>query len=153
MLLTRPRHAIDRRDVYLPRQRQCRIRNGPRLVVDGGPSQPQQLALSYDRQGMRAIDHRVALGKPALMSAPSKKSFFSASYPIFAWSVFRSGVSDGECDSPNTSAARASSCCFHSVICVGLTFPRFHRHLYQEEFDAIGGLHESQDQTAVHGRV
>jgi type I restriction enzyme, R subunit len=34
-----------------------------------------------------------------------------------------------------------------------LTFPRFHRHLYKEEFDEIGGLHEHQDQTAVHGRV
>ena len=35
----------------------------------------------------------------------------------------------------------------------GLTFPRFHRHLYKEEQDEIGGQYEHQDQTAVYGRV
>ena len=35
----------------------------------------------------------------------------------------------------------------------GLTFPRFHRHLYKEEFDESGGRYEHQDQTAVHRRV
>ena len=34
-----------------------------------------------------------------------------------------------------------------------LTFPRFHRHLYKEEQDEIGGQYEHQDQTAVYGRV
>ena len=34
-----------------------------------------------------------------------------------------------------------------------LTFPRFHRHLYKEEPDEIGGQDEHQDQTAVYGRV
>jgi hypothetical protein len=34
-----------------------------------------------------------------------------------------------------------------------LTFPRFHRHLYKEEQDEIGGQDEHQDQTAVYGRV
>ena len=34
-----------------------------------------------------------------------------------------------------------------------LTFPRFHRHLYKEEEDEIGGQYEHHDQTAVYGRV
>ncbi|CUS38215.1 hypothetical protein COMA1_40469 [Candidatus Nitrospira nitrosa] len=34
-----------------------------------------------------------------------------------------------------------------------LIFPRFHRHLYKEEQDEIGGQDEHQDQTAVYGRV
>ncbi|QPD02849.1 MAG: hypothetical protein Nkreftii_000623 [Candidatus Nitrospira kreftii] len=40
----------------------------------------------------------------------------------------------------------------HGAI-ASVTFPRFHRHLYKEEFDEIGGQHEHQDQTAVYGRV
>ena len=43
--------------------------------------------------GMGMIDHRFALSKPALVSAPSKKSFSRASWPILAWRVLRSGVS------------------------------------------------------------
>ena len=34
-----------------------------------------------------------------------------------------------------------------------LSFPRLYRHLTKEENDAIGGPHEHQDSTAVHGRV
>lgn len=34
-----------------------------------------------------------------------------------------------------------------------LTFPRFHRHLYKEECDEIGGRNDHENQTAVHGRV
>jgi hypothetical protein len=35
----------------------------------------QRLGLSRDRQIMRTVDHRLALGKPALPSAPAKKSW------------------------------------------------------------------------------
>ena len=35
----------------------------------------------------------------------------------------------------------------------GMTFPRFHRHLYKEEQDEIGGQDEHQDPTAVYGRI
>jgi hypothetical protein len=77
--------------------------------------------LPNDWQGMGSVDHRFALNNPALMSAPSKKSFSSASCPIFAWRTLRSGVSDVGFVPPNTSAARASNCCFHSVIWVGWT--------------------------------
>ena len=41
---------------------------------------------------------------------------------------------------------------FESYI-VRLSFPRLYRHLTKEENDAIGGPHEHQDPTAVHGRV
>ncbi|MDR4468789.1 MAG: tetratricopeptide repeat protein [Nitrospira sp.] len=34
-----------------------------------------------------------------------------------------------------------------------MTFPRFHRHLYKEECDEIGGKNDHENQTAVHGRV
>ncbi len=39
--------------------------------------------------------------------------------------------------------------------CIGnvVTFPRFHRHLYKEECDEIGGRNDHENQTAVHGRV
>jgi hypothetical protein len=41
---------------------------------------------------MLVVDHRFALSKPALPSAPSKKSFSSVSSPILAWSDFTSTV-------------------------------------------------------------
>ncbi len=67
-----------------PHQRQRRLGDRRRLVIGGRAGQLQELALPHNRQGMRAVDHRFALSKPALMSAPSKKSFSSASCPIFA---------------------------------------------------------------------
>jgi hypothetical protein len=39
---------------------------------------------------VRAVDHRLARSNPALLSAPSKKSFSSVSWPILACSVFTS---------------------------------------------------------------
>jgi hypothetical protein len=39
---------------------------------------------------VRGLDHRFALSKPALPSAPSKKSFSSVSSPILACSDFTS---------------------------------------------------------------
>jgi hypothetical protein len=44
----------------------------------------QNLRLAGNREIVRPVDHRFALSKPALVSAPSKKSFSSASSPIFA---------------------------------------------------------------------
>jgi hypothetical protein len=41
-----------------------------------------------DRQIVRAVDHRVSLSKPGLLSALSRNSFSSASSPIFAYSDF-----------------------------------------------------------------
>ena len=99
-------------------QRQLCRRHRRRLVVRRRASQLQELALPHHWQGVGSVDHRFALSKPALMSAPSKKSFSSASWPILAWRVLRSGVSGLRFVPPNTSAARASNCCFHSVIWV-----------------------------------
>jgi hypothetical protein len=55
------------------------------------------------------------------MLNPEAPLFSRVNWPIFACSVFRSGVSDGGFDLPNTAAAWASSCYFQSVICVGCT--------------------------------
>jgi hypothetical protein len=54
----------------------------------------QNFGLLGDQQIVRAVDHRFALSNPALLSAPSKKSFSSGSSPIFACSDF---TSTGDC--------------------------------------------------------
>ena len=59
-------------------------------VIDAAPADVQSLRLPGDRQIVRAVDHRFALSRPALLSAPSKKSFSSVSSPILACSVFKS---------------------------------------------------------------
>jgi hypothetical protein len=64
------------------------------------------------------VDHRLALSSPALLSAPSKKSFSSVSSPTFACSVFTStaGCAVPLPPGPKTSAALPSSYAFHDVI-------------------------------------
>src|ERR1700685_4471228 len=54
------------------------------LVIDAAAADVQDLGLADDRKVVGAVDHRFALSMPALMSAPSKKSFSSASSPILA---------------------------------------------------------------------
>ncbi len=54
----------------------------PRQVVDAATADVQRLGLLGDRKIVFAVDHRFALSKPALVSAPSKKSFSSVSAPI-----------------------------------------------------------------------
>jgi hypothetical protein len=44
--------------------------------------------LLLDRKIVFRVDHRLTLSNPALVSAPSKKSFSSAKAPILACSVF-----------------------------------------------------------------
>src|ERR687897_2605982 len=77
------------------------------------------------QQGMRAVDHRFALGNsPALPSALSKKSLTRVNSPILACSVFTStgGLADPALGSdPNTPAAPSSNCAFHWVIWFGWT--------------------------------
>jgi hypothetical protein len=60
------------------------FRHRTRQVVDAAAADIECLGLPGDRQVMRAVDHRFALSWPALLSAPSKKSFSSVSSPIFA---------------------------------------------------------------------
>src|SRR4249920_2686603 len=72
-----------------------------------------------DGQIVRGLDHRFALSKPALPSAPSKKSFSSVSSPILACSNFTSTAGCAAplpLPGPNTSAAPSSSCAFHVVL-------------------------------------
>ncbi len=51
-------------------------RNWPRFIVDRAASQLQDLRLAHDRKIMIAVDHRFALSRPALVSAPDKKNRF-----------------------------------------------------------------------------
>src|SRR5262245_50161227 len=60
------------------------------LVVDAAPADPQGSTLLRHRQLVIAVDHRLALGNPALPSAASKKSFSSVSSPILACGVLMS---------------------------------------------------------------
>ena len=59
-------------------------RDGPRLVVDGASADVQRLRLPREGEIVTFVDHRFALNKPALVSAPSKKSFSSVNSPILA---------------------------------------------------------------------
>src|SRR5829696_932244 len=55
--------------------------HGSRQAVDAAPA---------DVQRVRPVDHRLALSRPALLSAPSKKSFARVSSPILVWRVLTS---------------------------------------------------------------
>ena len=67
-----------------PHHAQIFGRDRTRLVIDRAPADVQNLRLAGDREIVRPVDHRFALSNPALVSAPSKKSFSSASSPILA---------------------------------------------------------------------
>lgn len=101
--------------------RQLGCRHQLRLVVYGHPREFQELALPHDWKFMSLVDHRFGLNKPAFLSASSRKSFSSASCPIFACRALRSGASGFGVVPTNTSASHASNCCFHLVIWVGWT--------------------------------
>jgi hypothetical protein len=66
------------------RQRQILGRNRPGLVVDAAATVVHNPGLTGDGKIVIVVYHRFALSMPALMSAPSKKSFSSASFPILA---------------------------------------------------------------------
>src|SRR6056297_502794 len=105
-------------------QLQIGIRNRARLVVDAAPADPQHDRLAADAQLRGGIDHFLALGnRPALPSAPDKKSFSSVSSPIFACRVFTSITGSGSAfkPSPNTPVAPSSSWSRHCLIWFGWT--------------------------------
>ena len=54
--------------------RQVLGRYRPRLVIDVAAADVQNLRLPGDWKIVRTVDHRFALNKPALVSAPSKKT-------------------------------------------------------------------------------
>jgi hypothetical protein len=76
--------------VDLAHQPQVFVRDRARLVVDRAAADAQHLSLLLDGKIVLRVDHRFALSNPALVSAPSKKSFSSVSSPILACSVFTS---------------------------------------------------------------
>ena len=104
--------------VEMPHDRKIGFRHRPRQVVDAAAADTKNLGLLGDRQIVPAVDHRFALSNPALVSAPSKKSFSSVNSPILACSDFTSiaGCAVEPPPGPNTSAAPLSSCAFHEVI-------------------------------------
>src|SRR5665213_1238368 len=105
--------------VVPPHHREIGRRNRSGQVIDAATTDVQGLRLLAQRQSVLTVDHRFALSKPALLSAPSKKSFSSVNSPIFAWRDFKSAVGFSEADrdsGPNTPAAPSRSCAFHCVI-------------------------------------
>lgn len=62
-----------------------------RLVIDAAPADPQHDVSAADTELCSGIDHRFALGnRPALPSAPDKKSFSTVSLLILACRAFTS---------------------------------------------------------------
>jgi hypothetical protein len=59
--------------VETPHDCEVGFRHWARQVVDAATADAQNVSLLRDRQIMLAVDHRFALSKPALVSAPSKK--------------------------------------------------------------------------------
>src|SRR5213080_1579641 len=110
--------------VETPHDRKVGFRHRTRQIVDAATADVQSFRLLGDSQVVRWLDHRFALSKPALPSAPSKKSFSSVSSPILACSDFTSTVGGSAPlppPGPKTSAAPPSSCAFHDVIWFGCT--------------------------------
>src|SRR6187549_968059 len=99
--------------------------HGSRQAVDAAPADVQRLRLAGDGQRVRPVDHRLALSRPALLSAPSKKSFARVSSPILACRVLTStgGGAPGmvRASAPNTPAAPSRSSAFQAVIWFGWT--------------------------------
>src|SRR5271166_2901015 len=99
-------------------------RHRARLIIEVAAAEPQQLRLPRQRQLMVPVDHRFALSRPALLSAPAKKSFSSVSSPILACNTRKStpgAASVAATPGPNNPAAPSSNCAFHAVIWFGCT--------------------------------
>src|ERR1700756_4089141 len=93
-------------------QREVFGRHWTRQIVDAAAADVQSFRLLADRQIVFTVDHRFALSNPALVSAPSKKSFSSVNSPILACSDFTSTVGSAirlPPPGPKTSAALPSS--------------------------------------------
>src|SRR5476651_451304 len=104
--------------------RQIGGRYRARQIINAAAADLQNFRLLGDWQIVLTVDHRFALSNPALVSAPSKKSFSSVSSPILACSDFTSTAGSAAAlppPGPNTSAAPPSSGAFHEVIWLGWT--------------------------------
>src|SRR5262245_7365405 len=107
--------VLQMQPVETPHDREVGVRHRPRQVVDTAAADVQNLRLPDDRQIVLTVHHRFALSNPALVSAPSKKSFSSVSSPILACSDFMSTAGSAippPLPGPNTFAAPPSSCAY-----------------------------------------
>jgi hypothetical protein len=104
--------------VETPHDREIGVRHRARQVIDTAAADLQNLRLLGDRQFVFTVDHRFALSNPALVSAPSKKSFSSVSSPILACSDFTSiaGATGAMPPGPKTPEAPPSNWAFQAVI-------------------------------------
>src|SRR3982075_265773 len=102
----------------MPHDREVGGRHRTRQIINAAAADLQNFRLLGDRQIMSTVDHRFALSNPALVSAPSKKSFSSVSSPILACSDFTStaGAAGAMLPDPKNSEEFPSSCDFHAVI-------------------------------------
>src|ERR1700688_2721551 len=93
---------------------QIGVRHRTWQIVNAATADVQNFRLFGDRQIVLTVNHRFALSNPALVSAPSKKSFSSVSSPILACSDFTStaGAAVAGLPAPNTSEAPPSSWAF-----------------------------------------
>src|ERR1035437_10168415 len=100
-----------------PHQPEVRLRDRPRMVVDRAAADLKHFSLFLDGKIVLRVDHCFTLSNPALVSAPSKKSFSSVNSPILACNAFRStGAACSTRASPKTSAAPSCNWLFHCVI-------------------------------------
>src|SRR5258708_9674173 len=109
--------------IQMPHDREVGRRHRARQIINAAAADLQNVRLLGDRQIVLAVDHRFALSNPALVSAPSKKSFSSVSSPILACTDFTSpaGVTGAGLPVPNTLEAPPSSWAFQAVTCLGWT--------------------------------
>jgi len=102
------KRGIQMQRVHPPHDREVSDRSRPWHGVDAASADPQQLRLARERPRVSTVDHRLALGKPALPSAPSRTSFSKISSPSFAWRALRSilvAAASARVSEPNTPAA------------------------------------------------
>ena len=57
-------------------------RHRPRQIIDAAAADVQSFRLSGDWQIVRTVNHRFALSRPALLSAPSKKLSWRCAPPV-----------------------------------------------------------------------
>jgi hypothetical protein len=97
--------------VQTPHDREIGVRHRARQIIDAAAADLQNFRLPGDREIVLTVDHRFALSNPALVSAPSKKSFSSVSSPILACSDFTSiaGVAGAMLPDPKTPQAPPSN--------------------------------------------
>src|ERR1019366_337551 len=93
------------------------------MVVNAAAADAQDHGLLLDGKIVLGVDHRFTLSSPALVSAPSKKSFSSVRAPILACRVLRSTVAPGSAfaSPPKTPTAPSSNWLFHCVIWLACT--------------------------------